>query len=155
MTAALWNELQEFRRNFDRLVETFFGETSRPRLARPTDWVFVPPVETGWTDERLNLRVILPGVRPEDVEVTAQGNQLIIRGERKAPENFGREDATWFVLPYGKFERVIDLPNGLDLTRVEAHLHDGVLDLRIPVAEAMKPRRIEIAAGTAAKAIAA
>lgn len=67
-----------------------------------------------------------------------------MQGERKAPENFGKEGYVWTTIPYGKFERVLDLPAGLDVEKLEAHLHDGLLDLRIPLASAMKPKQISI-----------
>ncbi len=90
---------------------------------------------------------MLPGVTDKDVKVTVQGNQLYIQGERPAPQNFGKEGYVWSQLPYGKFERVLDLPAGLDIEKLQAHLHDGVLDIRIPLAATMKPKQISITAG--------
>ena len=146
MTRSLFRELDEFRRLAERLLEGFRADRVQP-LAESTDWVFSPAVETGWTDDYLNLRVVLPGVSEKDVEVTVQGNQLVIRGERKLPKEFGKEGYTYTWLPYGRFERIIELPSGLDLDKLEAYLHDGVLDIRVPVAEAVKPRQIEVKAG--------
>jgi HSP20 family protein len=65
-----------------------------------------------------------------------------------------KSDCSLRELTYGKFESMIDLPGGLELEKLEAHLHDGVLDIRIPVAAAMKPREIPISAGSP-KALAA
>lgn len=79
----------------------------------------------------------------------------MVHGERKAPQGFGNEGYTYQRLPYGKFERAVDLPNGLNTDKLEAYLHDGVLDVRIPIEEAMKPRKIEITFGATPKAIAA
>src|SRR5262245_34950631 len=129
-----YNEFDDVRRSFDQLFENFFGATPRRTNGRTTEWSFTPAVESGWTDDHLNLRVVLPGVTDKDLKVTVQGNQVYIQGERKAPENFGKEGYVWSQLPYGKFERVLDLPAGLDLEKLEAHLHDGVLDIRVPVA---------------------
>jgi HSP20 family protein len=114
-------------------------------------------VETGWTDDHLNLRFVLPGVSAGDLDVTVQGNQLILKGERKIPEGFGKEGAVHFRLPYGQFQRILDLPHGLETDKMEAHLHDGVLDLRIPVAAEVKPKKvsISIATGDEKKSIAA
>jgi HSP20 family protein len=58
-------------------------------------------------------------------------------------------------LPYGKFERTLDLPSGLDMEKVQAHLHDGLLDIRIPVVQAVKPKQIPISTGPGQKALAA
>jgi HSP20 family protein len=100
--------------------------------------------ESGWTDDYLNLRFVVPGVSEGHVEITMQGNQLVISGERPTPENFSKNGGSFYRLPYGKFERKVDLPNGLDTDHIEAHLHHGLLDIRIPIAETMKPKRIEI-----------
>jgi HSP20 family protein len=77
-----------------------------------------------------------------------QGNQLIIQGERKAPENFAKDGNAFWQVAYGKFERAVDLPNGLDVDKLRAHLHDGFLDVQIPVSEAMRPRNVQIQIGT-------
>ena len=138
LTTRFLADFDALRRDMDRFFESF----DNGRGAEP--WHGAPSVETGWTDDYLNLRLVLPGVPEDSLDVTVQGNQLVIRGERPAPENFGKQGATYHRLPYGKFERTLDLPNGLNTDRIEAHLHHGLLDIRIPVSEAVKPRRIEI-----------
>jgi HSP20 family protein len=142
--------LDEFRRSFNELFDN-----ERLMTTEGSDWVFSPVVETGWTDDYLNLRVVLPGVAQQDFKVSVQGNQLVIEGERKAPENFGSDSSTFTRIPYGKFHRVVDLPNGLDLEKVSCNLHDGMLDIQIPVAESMKPRQIPVSSGAERMAIAA
>lgn len=152
MMARLFEELDQFRRQMDQLFERHFGAlwSTAERSSEPT---FSPPVETGWTDDYLNIRFVIPGVTEKDLELSIQGNQLVIRGQRRPPENFGREDATWFAIPYGRFERVVDLPSGLDLDNLQARLHDGVLDVRIPLAAEVKPKRIPIEVGEERKQI--
>jgi HSP20 family protein len=51
-------------------------------------------------------------------------------------------------IPYGKFERTLELPGGVDLDKLQAHLHDGLLDIRIPVAAAVKPKHVPISVGS-------
>lgn len=154
LNTRILDELDDFRRSFDRLLENANWSNPRPRNG-DQEWVFAPTVETGWTDDHLNLRVVLPAVSEEDVEVTVQGNQLTIRGQRRAPEGFGKEGYIYHRMPYGKFERTIDLPNGLNGEKLQARLHEGVLDIRVPVAETMKPRKITITPSTEKKTIAA
>lgn len=153
LNTRIFDELEDFRRSFDRLFENVSWPVQRTK--GEGEWYFAPAVESGWTDDFLNLRVVLPAVSEKDLEVSVQGNQLTVRGERKSPEGFGREGQIHQRLPYGKFERTIDLPNGLNAEKLQAHLHDGVLDIRVPVAEAMKPRKISITPTTDTKAIAA
>lgn len=147
---TIFDDLNDFRRNFDQVFENFYtarrgGSTDR------ADWAFAPAVETGWTDDFLNLRVVLPGVTENDLKITMQGNQLTLQGERRAPENFGKEGMVYNQMVYGKFERTLELPSGLDVDKMQAHLHDGLLDIRIPVAAAVKPRQVPISTGPAEK----
>lgn len=152
--SRMFEEMEQIRRSMDRFFEESFG-SRWGAFPSPAETAFTPAVETGWTDEYLNLRFIVPGVTEKDFTVSIQGNQLQLRGERKPPENFGRADAVWHAIPYGKFERVVDLPNGLNLDQIEARLHDGVLDIRIPLAAEVRPRRIPIQAGEEHKQLAA
>ncbi len=156
MFARMFEEMEQLRRSMDRLFERHFNGSPRWSASETTsEWTFPVPVETGWTEDHLNLRAVLPGVSKDEFNLTVQGNQLLIRGERKRPAEFGREDTSWYAIPYGKFERVIDLPAGLDIEKLEASLHDGVLDIHIPVTEAVKPKRIEIQVGEERKKLAA
>lgn len=139
--ADIRQTLENFRRSIDQFFDSFYGTARR---GTTDEWVFSPAVETGWTDDHLNLRVVLPGVSEKDLKVSVQGNTLVVEGERKAPKDFGKEGYVYTTMPYGRFERVIDLPNGLDLDKLSAVLHDGVLDIQIPLTTAMKPRQIPI-----------
>lgn len=146
--------LDQFRRSVDHLFDDFYGQPTERQAgsSERQDWTFSPMLETAWNDSSLRLRAILPGVRQGDVNVSLQGNQLVITGERKAPEGFGNNGFTH--LTYGKFSTSVALPNGLDVEKVRCELHDGVLDIWIPVAESMKPRQIPIqVSGNEQKAI--
>lgn len=142
---SIWDEMNEFRRSFDQLFDNL---TSYSRPRRDGEITFSPSVETGWTDDSLNLRFVVPGVPEKDLKISIQGNQLMIQGERKPPENFADTGSAHWQLAYGKFERVVDLPGGLDVDKLKAYLHDGVLDIHIPRTEAMKPRQIQIQSGS-------
>jgi HSP20 family protein len=150
--------LDQFRRSVDQMFENFYGYPAERSAASNTtqgaqQWTFSPVLETGWDENALHLRAILPGVQEGDVNVSLQGNQLVLTGERKAPEGFRKNAYTQ--LAYGKFFTSIALPNGLDSEKISCRLHDGVLDIDIPVAESMKPRQVPIQAGPDKKAISA
>ena len=68
-----------------------------------------------------------------------------LEGERKTPEGFDKN--TFPQLSYGKFYTSVSLPAGLDLDKLNCRLHDGVLDIQVPVAEQMKPRQVQINTG--------
>ena len=82
-----------------------------------------------------------------------QNNQLVIEGERKVPEGFTKNAYTQ--LAYGKFYTAVTLPTGLDVDHVRCELRNGILDIQIPIAEASKPRQIQIQTGGERKAIGA
>jgi HSP20 family protein len=148
--------LDQFRRSVDHLFDNFNGyPTERPagNSSDRQEINFSPMLETAWDESSLRLRAILPGVRQGDVNVSLQGNQLVLTGERKAPEGYGQNAFTH--LTYGKFTTSVALPNGLDVEKVRCELHDGVLDIWIPVAESMKPRQIPIQVSGEQKAIGA
>ena len=154
LNSTIFDDFNALRREMNRLFDGG-GSVSAPEQG----WISAPVVETGWTDDHLNLRFVLPGVPEDRVEMSLQGNSLIVSGERPAPEGFSQNGQAHYRLSYGRFERKVDLPNGLNTDKVEATLHHGLLDIQIPIAESVKPRRIEIRgsveSGDKAKKIAA
>jgi len=147
--------LDQFRRSVDQMFENFYGQT-QPAASNATGertWTFSPVVESGWNDNFLNLRAILPGVTEKDVHVSVQNNQLVIEGERRMPEGFAANAYTQ--LAYGKFYWASTLPAGLDVDHVRCNLRNGILDLQVPILEASKPRQIQIHTSDDRKAIGA
>jgi HSP20 family protein len=148
--------LDQFRRSVDQLFDTAYGypaDRGASGASERNEWTFSPALETAWDENALRLRAILPGVRQDDVKVAMHANQLVISGERRAPEAFEKNGFTH--LSYGKFSTSVALPNGLEVDKVNCQLHDGILDITIPVAEAMKPRQIPVQGGGSQKTIAA
>jgi HSP20 family protein len=152
MSRDIRQTLDHFRRSVDQLFSDFYRSGSGLGSAVTNgDYAFTPAVESRWTDDELFLRAILPGVEEKDVKVSVQNNQLVIEGERKTPQGWG--DSGYTQIACGKFYGSVPLPNGLNLDKVSCRLHDGVLDIQIPVAEQMKPRHIPIQSGESRKAI--
>jgi HSP20 family protein len=100
----------------------------------------VPRVETCRKDNEYVIRVDLPGVDPKDVNVQAEGNLLTITEERKAGEK-GPEYRETF---YGKFERQIPLPQGVESDKIAAHYEHGVLEIRVPLPAQLAGRKVPI-----------
>ncbi len=113
----------------------------------------LPPIDAYRTDEGLVVHVELPGMRPEDVELTVEDGMLTITGERRAPE--GVDDDSWVrrERPVGTFSRSFTLPEGTDPDAISASFSHGMLELSIPHPPARKPRRIRIGAGEEQQAI--
>jgi HSP20 family protein len=104
--------------------------------------VWSPLVDVSETPDAYVVEVDLPGVKRDDVAVELVGNTLAVTGELKEKERSG-----WLrhrTRRRGQFEYRTSLPGVVEPDQVEANLVDGVLTVRIPRSEAMKPRRIEI-----------
>ena len=152
-TINRWDPFREMfvvRHAMDRLVDNFVtGETSDYR-EQPT-WSLALDVAENM-DEYV-VTASLPGVKPEDVDVTFSENVLTIKGELHAEE--ANEDSRWHLRErrYGSFTRSLTLPRGIQGDAIEASYTGGVLTLRLPKAEEIKPKRITVHSGETAKMI--
>jgi HSP20 family protein len=136
---SAFEQLDRMRRQFERLFDSDLG--MQPGLIG--SGVF-PQINLTEDADRFYLRAELPGVTSDQLEIQATGKNLSLSGERKiAAEGEGvryhrrERDA-------GKFSRVIAMPSDIDPDRIEANLRDGILTIRVPKAEAVKPRQISI-----------
>jgi HSP20 family protein len=105
---------------------------------------FSPAVEVLRQGQDLVLRAELPGVNPEDVEISVVGNELHLRGERKQNQEVKQGDYVLSETVYGRFERTFILPEGVRPDEVKASYQDGILEIRVPAREAAQARRIPI-----------
>jgi HSP20 family protein len=131
---------EALRREMDDLFERF--GTFAPALARPA----FPPVNLYETDEAFVLTAELPGIAPEELEVSLEGSTVTLRGERKPVSEEGAS-VHRAERPAGVFRRAIDLPVPIDGEKVEATHRSGVLTLRLPKAAEHRPRQISVKAG--------
>jgi HSP20 family protein len=90
------------------------------------------------------IEAAMPGVAPEDVEITVEGGSLTISGQYRRERSEGEGDYLLRELRHGSFSRVVALPDGLEPDRASATFEHGMLELRVPKAEATKPRQIRI-----------
>jgi HSP20 family protein len=109
---------------------------------------FIPPADLLIDDDGVTVYMDVPGLRSENLEIELENDTLTVRGDRPFPyahENGGGPVRS-IERGFGRFERSLRVPRGLDPDAIEASLQDGVLTLRIPKPETMRPRRIEIKA---------
>jgi HSP20 family protein len=124
-------------REIDELFSSLFSVPARD------SWL--PSMESYTKDGKLELRVDLPGVDAKDVEISLDGTQLVIRGERKSERE---EKNGYHEVRYGKFERRFTVPKGIDAEKGEARYDNGVLALKLPLPET-KTKRIAVVASPA------
>ena len=123
----------------NRLFDSFVG---RPVTANGRVWA--PPVDMYATKDDLVLTLELPGVSEKDVSVTITGDLLTVKGERRFEQQVKEQDLLHVERTYGQFERLIQLPMAVQADRVKATYRDGVLEIRLPKAEELKPKEIKI-----------
>jgi HSP20 family protein len=102
------------------------------------------PMDAYRKDDAFLLRLDLPGVEPDSVELTVEEDVLTIKAERPAPPQTEGIEPVIAERPYGSFSRLIILGSNLDTKHIKADYETGVLTVVIPVAEKAKPRRIEV-----------
>ncbi|MBS3753213.1 MAG: Hsp20/alpha crystallin family protein [Anaerolineales bacterium] len=100
------------------------------------------PLNVRVEDDMYLVEMIVPGLKPDDLDIEILKNRIEIQGEFSKPE----EDVKYLreEIPVGKFRRVIKLPKMMEVDQSEANLEQGILTLRVPVAEEALPRTIEV-----------
>ena len=143
-----WDDLFTLRRTMER----FFDDDVRPRFWRATFAGAEPALDITTNTDELVVKASLAGWKPEDVEITLTGNTLTISGEMKTEER--REEDSWILneIRRGSFSRTLELPEGLVGERATASFEHGLLTLRIPKAEEIKPKQIKISTATSGDA---
>jgi HSP20 family protein len=144
-----FGELVTLRQAMDRL---FDDTVFRPYSAYAGGDFARLPLDIRTLPDALLVEASLPGVKPEDVEITVENGTLTIRAEDRSDEH--REEAGWVVreIARGSVMRTVTLPTGLEADKAEATFEHGVLKLRFPKAEQVKPRQIRIQPVTAGEA---
>jgi len=129
---SAWREMDRLRNEFDRLL----GGLPRYETA-------YPPVNLWSGEDKLVLTAELAGVKPEDLDISVEGDVVTLRGTRNAQ----REETRTYhraERSSGQFLRTVELPYRVDADKVDAKLANGVLRLTLPRTEAERPKRIEV-----------
>jgi HSP20 family protein len=121
-------------RDFDRLTQEVFGTRVRPAAM---------PIDAYRMGDEFVVHFDLPGVDPQSIDLTVEKNVLTVHAERQRADAEGVELLV-AERPHGTFSRQLFLGETLDADRIAANYGEGVLTLRIPIAERAKPRRVAI-----------
>lgn len=133
-----WGALGDLQREVGRLFEGF-EPLHAFRMPRP-----FPALNLHDAQDRYLVTVELPGVSPDDIELSVTGETLTLRGERKRPEGVADESYRRQERPFGRWSRSINLPERIDGNAVAAEFHNGILTITLPKAEEAKPRQITV-----------
>lgn len=121
---------------------------------RPRDWATVwgvgsrLPIDIYEDGEGYTFIAVAPGLSADDLDIETQGNVIKISGETIAPAMLADEKVRTLrsEIGYGKFSRSFELPEDIQADKIEAKLENGLLSLRVPKAEAVKPRAVKVLA---------
>jgi HSP20 family protein len=135
-TPSVWDEMERIQRDMNRILSSYQrGVHSAPGFPAVNIW-------TG--EEGALLTAEIPGVAPDELDISVVGDTLTLQGERKRPEigenaQYHRQERG-----YGRFSRTVQLPFPIEVDKVDASVERGVLKMTLPRAESDRPKRISV-----------
>jgi HSP20 family protein len=139
-----FRDLTDIQAEINRAFDAYFGV--QPRTAAP-ERAWAPPVDVYETRDDLVVAVELPGVLEKDIHLTMTGDVLSLRGQRGIAAEAREENYHRIERWSGTFERHVQLPIPVQADRIRASYKDGVLEIRLPKLDEVKPREIKIEVG--------
>jgi len=148
MRLTQWSPGREFAQLQERINRVFtdaYGRGGEEGLMNQGSWI--PPVDIYQNgNHEIVLKVELPDVRREDIQVAIDDNTLTIKGEKRLSDEVKEDQFQRIERAYGTFSRSFSLPPNVDASKLSAEYKNGVLTVRIPLREEAKPRQIEVKA---------
>lgn len=138
-----FRDITSLRDEMNRL----FSRTVGDGVSSGSAWT--PAVDIFDTDEAIVLKAELPGLAVEDIDIEIDDNVLTLKGERRFQETVDEGRFYRLERAYGHFQRSVTLPQGVKADQISADFDTGVLTVRVPKADEVKPRKIAIAAASA------
>jgi HSP20 family protein len=135
--------LDEIQREFNNFFDRTFGKL-HPSPERTTLRAWSPNFDMFEHDGEIVVKVDLPGISKDDINISIKGDMLTVYGDRKTNEKIDEEDYHYHQRSHGKFRRDIQLPQGIDIENIKASYENGVLDIVMPEKEGVKPSKMEV-----------
>ena len=138
---APWSDLNRIRNEIDRLFED-----PASLLTGSTSFFdgWTPAVDIYEDKDKYIAKAHLPGMRPEDIELSLEGSTLTISGERKREEEKREGESYRSEVYFGRFQRSVTLPARVDANKIQATYQNGVLTVTVPKSEEGKAKQIEV-----------
>jgi HSP20 family protein len=144
MSVSRWDPFQDlhaFRDEMNRTFNRWFGREEQDERSAPR---WAPALDVMESGDAYHIDVEVPGLGPEDIDVTVDQGMLTVQGERRYQEETRDRQYHRVERRYGVFRRAITLPSHVDANRVDATYDNGVLRLTVPKTEAAQPKRITV-----------
>lgn len=141
-----WGAFSELERLQDQMNKLFnFSLTRWPeKNSSFFETVWAPAIDIDDTKDAVIVKADLPGMKKEEIDVSVDGNTLLIKGERKHESEQKENGYVRTERAYGSFYRELTLPNFVDSSKLKATYKDGVLELTLPKKEEAKPKKINV-----------
>ncbi len=137
-----WSLVDRLQGDLDRLAGQRARYVDDETAGATTDWV--PAVDIKEEDSRFLIEADVPGVKPDDIEITMEDGILTLRGRRESESRAEREGYRRVERVTGRFFRRFTLPDTADAEAIEAKFNNGVLEVSIPKLPKVQPRRINV-----------
>jgi HSP20 family protein len=142
MVHVKWEPFRDLMAMQDRMTRLFDETLSRIWKEEVPRGVWSPPVDIMERENEVILKVDLPEMNQNDVDIKVEENMLIIRGERKFIKETPSGDYLQIERPYGTFQRTFAIPRVIDQEKIKAAYKDGVLRVVLPKREEVHPKQI-------------
>lgn len=141
-----WDPYREMM-NFRRLMDRFFEDSlmNEGDWNQPVRWQL--PVDVMEKEDEYIVKASLPGINPDDLNITYNNGALTIEAETRDEEEIKEDRYLVRERRFGSFSRTIALPASINANQIEAHYDAGILTLRLPKTEEVKPKRIQVRGG--------
>lgn len=147
-----WDQFKDIERHMDNVIRNPFLSLRHPLSwwRVPTDdFAWVPALEIYEKTDNFTIRVELPGMKVEDIDIAILGDTLTIKGDKKASSEVKDEDYHRCEICYGSFARAVTLPAAVRANEVAASYEDGILEVILPKVAGVKPKKIAVKAARA------
>ena len=138
-------EMEEIGKYF----EDIFGRPFLPaawRRVPAEEMIWAPSIEVAEKEDKFLVKVELPGVKEEDIEISIAGNTLTIEGKKETESAVEKKGFYYTESSYGSFSRSMTIPSTIDANKIEANCDKGVLEITLPKTPEVKPKKIKLAA---------
>jgi HSP20 family protein len=141
-----WGSIEEMERRMDEAMR--YPMISR----RPMFWwrlpvedmTMSPAIEVIDKKDKLMVRAEVPGVKPEDIDISVSDSTLTIKGEKKSESEVKEDDYYRREMSYGRFSRSVALPTKVQADKVDASYDDGILEITLSKAHEAKPKKVAV-----------
>jgi HSP20 family protein len=144
---TVWQPFRDIEER-GRQFQDYFDRPLWPALWRRGRFeggIWSPALDVVEKDDRFTVKVELPGVKEEDVDVSVSGDMLTVSGEKKEESEVKKKGYSYSESSYGSFSRSISLPSSVDTGKIEACFDKGVLEINLPKTVDVKPKKIKVA----------